>query len=82
MVATTTRIPVLVGPTGHMKHFWRKKKIRAHDALLNYVLRLLYNCTYPKINENCLVIMIDHDIVWLDVPMDHLGNFVAVMQSF
>ena len=65
-----------------MEHLWCIKQVRSHATIHGDIYWLLNNSTHPKINEYCLVVVIDHNVVWLDIPMNHLGSFMAIIESF
>lgn len=43
---------------------------------------LLNEGTDAEVDEHCLIIVIYHDVVWLDVPVDDTNDLVAVVKSF
>ena len=62
-----------------LKHFRSKEFVR---TLGGSVFIFLFNeCTDSKVDQDRLVVVINHDVFWLDISVDHLYDFVAVIQS-
>lgn len=64
-----------------LKHFWCKKHIGSQVFVERVILLITEECAHSKIYEDCLVIVVNHDVVWLNITMNNLDNFMAIMQS-
>ena len=64
-----------------LEHLWRVKHFGAH-VIFEAIVFLLEKSTNSEIDENCLVIMVDHDVVRLDVSMNYFYGLVAIVESF
>ena len=71
------------GPTAsNMEHLGGIKEIGSHATIHSEIIWILNNSTYPKINEDCLVVVVDHYVVRFDISVYHLSCFVTIIQSF
>jgi hypothetical protein len=66
----------------NMEHLWRKKKIRAHTTMHGDIFWFLNNSAHSKINENCLVVVIYHYVVWLYISVNNFCGFMAIIKCF
>ena len=65
----------LFAPT--LKHLRRKIEECSHFGLDELIAAL--ESTNSKINKYGFPIMIEHNVIWFDVPMEHLCNIMAVV---
>jgi len=65
-----------------LEHFRGEKHVGSH-IIFNLVIFLVFNeGADSEVNQDCLVIVVYHYIVWLYISVDYLNLFVAVVESF
>lgn len=58
-----------------------EEQVRPQLPLQEFLVCLLWYGTEAKVNEDCLVIVVDHNILRLDVTMDQSNHFVTVVEG-
>jgi hypothetical protein len=43
---------------------------------------MLVQARDSKINKDSFLVMVDHDVIWLNIPVENFDNIVAVVYSF
>jgi hypothetical protein len=61
-----------------LEHFWRKIEECSHFSMDEIIITS--KRTNSKIYQNCFIIMVNHDILWLDVSMKYLRNVMAIVK--
>jgi len=64
------------------KHLGWKEHVRAHIVAVQLVILLFVNkSTDTKVDEHSLLVVVDHNIVWLDVSVNDFDYLVAVVEG-
>ena len=65
-----------------LEHLRGIKNDSANCVVKDVILLVFDDGTDPEIDKHSLQVVVQHDIVGLDVPVDHLNDVMAVVQRF
>ena len=50
------------------------------SVFLKCIIFSVKNSRDSEVNEDCFVVVVDHDVVWLDISVDDVDDLVAVVK--